>query len=44
MRTPFILFLLLSMTGQREENIEKTLFMSTGSQKKVKTASSGSTL
>ena len=34
MRTPFILFLLLSMTGQREENIEKTLFMSTGSQKR----------
>ena len=34
MRTPFILFLLLFMTGQREENIEKTLFMSTGAQKR----------
>ena len=38
-----LLFLLLFTTGQREKNIEKTLFVSAGVQKRWKTAGSGST-
>ena len=39
-----LLFLLLFTKGQREKNIEKTLFVSAGAQKRWKTAGSGSTL
>ena len=39
-----VLFLLIFTTGQREKNIEKTLFMSAVTQKMWKTAGSGSTL
>ena len=38
------LSLLLLTTGQRERNIEKTLFVSAGAQKRWKTGGSGSTL
>ena len=36
--------LLLFTTGKREKNIEKTLIVSAGTQKRWKTADSGSTL
>ena len=39
-----LLFLLLFTTGQREKNIEKTLFVSASAQKMWKAAGSGSTL
>ena len=39
-----LLFLLLFTTGRREKNIEKTLFLSAGTQKRRKTADSGSIL
>ena len=39
-----LLFLLLFTTGQREKNIEKTLFVSAGAQKRWKIAGSGGNL
>ena len=39
-----LLFLLLFATGLREKDIEKTLFVRSGAQKRWKTAGSGSTL
>ena len=39
-----LLFLLLFTTGQREKNIEKKLFESTGAQKRWKIAGSGTIL
>ena len=39
-----LLFLLLFTTGQREKNIEKTLFVSAGAHKRRKTAGFGSIL
>ena len=42
--TDTFLFLLLFTTGQREKNIEETLFVSASVQKMSKAACSGSTL
>ena len=39
-----VLFLWFFITGQREKNIKKTLFVSAGAQKRWKTAGSGNTL
>ena len=42
--TDTLLFLLLFSTDQREKNIEKTLLVGAGAQKKGKTAGSGCNL
>ena len=42
--TATLLFLLLFTTSQRDNNIEKTLFVSAGAQRRCKTAGFGGTL